>query len=532
MRDADRPPEAIDRPSDADVLRAGVPVIADERPAASRIQQVAWGGALATFAGLVFGLPLLDLLRSDTDAQIRQRLRDEVVATAGRSAPGLDPAWLDRTPPPLPARPMPQELLDVWARAPQLLFLCELNETLLRALWQPGSGLRNNLGPGAPDSILAFPSPDGSPFPGYRYPASVTLPDGLATNNLGFRGPDLAVDKPARTVRIACVGASITVDGHHFAFSYPERMQTWLDLWAVARGLDVRFEVINAGREAIKSSDVRAIVQHELLPLAVDYVIYHEGANQCGLPEMHKHVAIDAATAARFAAPPANLAELAQASSPWLGSARTASATLRRGLAVLGFGRDQQEPDKPEQTVTLPPGLDEHAPDPAAAGPFLQMGAVLADLGAMQRLCDAAGATLVVTSFPWSCSPGARLHTGERHSLYTHLNVTFWPLRYATIQRLTDLQNRVLLAWGTQRGLPTIDVAAQLPRDPSLFVDAYHTTELGSQLRAWLITAALLPILERDLAAGKVPVPDRQRDDHHPGRPPARRLTAAELDRR
>lgn len=541
MRDAEPPPVPNAQPGDApgeptgsraEALRAGVPVIADERPPAWPLERAAWAVALATFAALVFGLPLADLLRSDTDARVEQHLRDTVLASARQLAPGLDPAWLDRSPPPLPPRPMPRELLEVWAKAPQLLFLCELNETLLRALWQPGSGLRNSLGPGAPDSILAFPSPDGSPFPGYRYPASVTLPDGLATNNLGFRGPDLAVDKPPRTVRIACVGASITVDGHHFAFSYPELMQTWLDRWASARGLDVRFEVVNAGREAIKSSDVRAIVQHELLPLAVDYVIYHEGANQCGLPEMQKHVAIDANAKAAFAAPPANLAALAAATSPWLGATRRASATVRRGLAVVGFGRQQPEPPKPEQRVQLPVGLDEQDPDPAAAGPFLQMGAVLADLATMQRLCDAAGATLVVTSFPWFCTPGARLHTGERHSLYTHLNVTFWPLRYATIQRLTDLQNRVLLAWAKQRGLPALDIAALLPRDPALFVDAYHTTELGSRLRAWLVTAALLPILERDLAAGKVPVPDRQRDERHPGLPPARRLTAAELDRR
>lgn len=524
--DRDPPPDAVDAR-----LRAGVPVIADEARPDGIAARAAWLVVLGTFAALVFGLPLADLLRDDGDAAVARALRERVFASARDAAPTLDPAWFELSPPPLPNRPTPPEMLEVWAKAPQLLFLCELNETLLRALWKPGVGLKDALGPGAPDSILAFPSPDGLPFPGYRYPAAVTLPDGLATNNLGFRGPDLAVDKPTRTVRIACVGASITVDGHHFAYSYPELLQTWLDRWAQARGFDVRFEVINAGREAIKSSDVRAIVRHELLPLDVDFVVYHEGANQCGLPEMQKHVELDA-TATELQAPPADLAKLATASSPLLGEARAHSTLLRRGLGVLGFGKQQPEPAKPAQTLRLPPGLDEQNPDPAAAGPFLQMGMVLADLAQMQQACKQAGATLVVTSFPWFCTPGARLATHERHSIYTHLNVTFWPLSYESIRRLTDLQNRVLLAWADKNGAPAIDVAAGLPRDPSLFIDAYHTTEPGSRLRAWLVAAGLIPLLERELTAGTLPRADRQPDAAHPGLPPARRLTAAELDRR
>ena len=41
-----------------------------------------------------------------------------------------------------------------------------------------------------------------------------------------------------------------------------------------ACGYDVRFEVINAGREGINSNDIAAVVRYELLPLAGRSVRY------------------------------------------------------------------------------------------------------------------------------------------------------------------------------------------------------------------------------------------------------------------
>ena len=52
------------------------------------------------------------------------------------------------------------------------------------------------------------------------------------------------------------------------------------------------------------------------------------------------------------------------------------------------------------------------------------------------------------------------------------------------------------------------------------------------RLRAWLTCAGLVRQLEKDLAAGVVPVPDPQADGRHPFLQPAKRLTATELDRR
>jgi hypothetical protein len=48
----------------------------------------------------------------------------------------------------------------------------------------------------------------------------------------GWRGPEIPLDKPAGTIRIAFVGASTTVGLFDLPFSYPEYVVHWLNLWA------------------------------------------------------------------------------------------------------------------------------------------------------------------------------------------------------------------------------------------------------------------------------------------------------------
>lgn len=508
----------------------GVDVITGEERPARGAQRFALGAATACCGLVVFGFGLADrLLPTAEDA-----LQTLVAARAAAIAPSLDAAWIDESPPPLPKRPVPPAMLANWAQVPQLMFLCQINEVLLRSIWQPGTGLAHVAGPGAPREYDVFTPPDGGPNPRFRYPPSTTMPDGLTTNSLGFRGPDLAVDKPPRTIRIACVGASTTVDSHHFAWSYPELMQHWLNRWSRSKRLGLHFEVINAGREAIRSSDIRAIVQYEVLPLAVDYVLYYEGANQCGLPDMLRHVQVDGEFTP--ATPPPALANdlraLAAAAGPATDLARRHSANVRRVLSLTGFGTNVAEPGKPPQRLALPAGIDPAAPDLARAWEVLQLGPILADLDGIHAACAAAKAKLVLGSFCWMVDDDLRLDLAEDRSVHAHLNGTFWPLRYDVVKQLTDLQNRFYAAWAAARGVPFVDIAAQLPRDPLLYIDAVHGTELGSRLRAWIVCAELVRLLERDLAAGTVPVPDRQIDRVHPHLQPAKHLTAAELDRR
>lgn len=458
----------------------------------------------------------------------------QVVAAGRAFAPDVPESWIGTSPPPLPRRPVDPRMQAEWSRCPQLMFLCEVNETFLRALWQPTSGLTHVVGPDAPREFRVFTLPGAGAHPVYRFPPSVTMPDGLTTNAFGFRGPELAVDKPPKTVRIACVGASTTVDAHHFAWSYPELLQQWLDRWAADAGLGVRFEVINAGREAIKSPDIRAVVAYEVLPLAVDYVVYYEGANQFGVADLLRHVRVDG----QFTPgqPPADLVlEIAGQranSGRWLDEWSTWSATAERLRSLFESREPQPEPRKPPQQVVLPTGLDELRPDLARAPDVLMLGQILGDLEAMRAATHAAGGRFVLCSFCWMAKDGLRLDLQAGRSVFWHLNSHYWPVTYGNVRRLADLQNRFFAAWAKDRGVPFLDVAAALPLDPALFTDGVHATELGSRLRAWLTFTALVPVLAADLRAGVVPVPDNRVDGVHPYLVPARRLSAADLDRR
>src|SRR5262249_33605964 len=118
----------------------------------------------------------------------------------------------------------------------------------------------------------------------------VTLPDGLVTNEFGWRGRPVPFKRSPRTIRIVFVGASTVAEIHLTPFSTPELLDYWLNRWAAANKLDLKFEVMNAGRESIGSTDIAAIVHQEVAPTRPDLVVYYEGGNQLKLSTVVKEV--------------------------------------------------------------------------------------------------------------------------------------------------------------------------------------------------------------------------------------------------
>jgi len=124
-----------------------------------------------------------------------------------------------------------------------------------------------------------FESPSGDDRPRYRYRPNATLPTGLVTNQIGWRGKPVEDQKSETdTIRIVFVGASTIAEAPALPWSAPELVDDWLNAWAQERGLGVRFEVLNAGREGAFTSDVVAIVRDEVAPLRPDLVVFYEGA--------------------------------------------------------------------------------------------------------------------------------------------------------------------------------------------------------------------------------------------------------------
>ena len=104
------------------------------------------------------------------------------------------------------------------------------------------------------------------------------------------------------------------------------------------RKLDVRFEILNAGRESITSSDNVAIVRDEVLPLQPDLLVYDEGANQFDLrtlvPEVPDSAGMALAGGEHCLAQPAG-GGTAEASGGWLANLEGESALVRRVQALL-----------------------------------------------------------------------------------------------------------------------------------------------------------------------------------------------------
>lgn len=464
---------------------------------------------------------------ADTAAELPADLARTLLGQAAFAAADLDATWFHTTPPPVPVLPTPPEIAARFAAGLHPVFLYQWNETLLRATWVKGQG--TSLGPGIrkPDSFHVFLAPDRQPLPRYRYPLACTLPTGLTTNAQGFRGPPLATDKPPGVVRIACVGASTTADNPQLPHSYPEFLQHFLQAWARDRGLPVTFEVINAGCEGYLSTESAANVQHYVLPMAVDYVVYYEGANQLQLPHVRRFVQV-----AEPVPPMPDVAGLFRPAAAAQGAAFWFhfSAAARRLHTVLARGEPLAEPDKPGQELALPAGLDEQQVDLARAGEVLELGQIFASLGAIRGHAEAAGARLVLCSFRWCVHDGLLLDPVRDEHVYRHLNNAYWPLSYRTLRRLGDLQNRWFRAWAAANQVDFVDVAGAIPHDTRLYHDAIHNTYLGARCHAWALLAALQPLIRRDLASGRIPVPDRSADGVHPNVAPMRVLTSAALD--
>jgi len=143
-----------------------------------------------------------------------------------------------------------------------------------------------------PPSLMGklYTLPQDTPWevPYFRYKKGVLnprwgLPGTCHLNNVGFRGKDVTLPKPAGTYRILCVGGSTTEEGGTDDSTYPARLEKKLAAAFPGRSI----EVVNCG---ISGTDTAAHLMRfaDYLALEPDLMIMYEGVNDAasGLP-MH-----------------------------------------------------------------------------------------------------------------------------------------------------------------------------------------------------------------------------------------------------
>ena len=348
--------------------------------------------------------------------------------------------------------------------------------------------------------VLVYDPPDSGNAPPYRFLPDVTIPSGLVTNQIGWRGAPIENPRGDKTIRIVFVGSSTTVDSHHLPFSWPELAGHWLNLWAREKKLGVRFEVLNAARESITSTDIAAIVRTEVLPLRPDLVVYYEGGNQF----RPSSIVADVPKGSAVRPQPA------KAAPEWLRAGARYSAVIARVQAALGAAtseHDGHEWPKPDYRVVWPEGLDEADPDLAYPRLPVSLNTIQRDLDRIRGDLAEVGSDFAMGSFMWMVKDGLVLDPIRHRYILEQLNIGNYPFHYRDLERLAKFQNRLFAKYAATHGIAFVDIAGVSPFDPNLFTDAVHTNYAGTRLRAWVAFNLLLPTVEKHLADGSWPRP-------------------------
>jgi hypothetical protein len=431
---------------------------------------------------------------------------DEVPRTSGVARD-----WFFRTPPPLPNRTAVPAEWQGWFDLIEQNHAERGNEfrggDMFKA-WNAvrvGDPCRSRFFSGTPGRLFVFDPPDSSPLPSFRFLANATAPDTLVTNDYGWRGGPVPFARSPRTVRIVFVGSSTVVSSHHMPFSFPEFVGNWLEIWAAARGLDLRFETMNAARESIGSRDIAAIVHEEVVPLRPDLVVYYEGGNQFRLESLVPEYA-----EGRPAPPPRpTLAAGSHGTfAAWLHQAGQYSATARRLQAATGLIVEPMsgtEWPKPDYRLVWPAGLDERDPDITRPDLPVQLNIILDDLDRIRADLAGVGAELALSSFKWIVHDGMKLDPVRHRYMLEQLNVAYYPFRYRDLERLAAFQNRVFAKYARLNRVPFFDTASFMPDDPDLFSDGVHKTYPGERIMGWVMLQQLVPLIEQRLASGAWP---------------------------
>ena len=431
--------------------------------------------------------------------------------------PGTDRRWFSEDPPPLPNRTpvSPERIARYKDFERRGLYGPQADYIWNRKYVERERCLPNGVFQSYPDTVLAFDPPSGDVHPHYRFAPDTTTFAGLVTNAFGIRGRPITLAKPARTVRIAFLGASTTINNHNYPFSFPERVGYWLNRFAESSHYDVHFEALNAGREGLNSQDFVAIARDELLPLDPDLAVYYEGANQFDAPGM----AFPRGTPRQEINPrdPVATHRVPEAIRAHLALANLLDRVLN-GFSSLS------EPRKPLHVLIWPAGVSEQNPNIDSPKLPLHLTRIVKDLDSIRAGMQSIGGGLALCSFEWLAKDGLPLSATRHAFIYKQLNTVMWPLRYSEIRRMADFQNRVYQRYAEARGIPFLDIASALPQDPNLFTDAIHMTDTGERVNAWIVFEQLVPLIRKQIQGGQLPRPAGS----HALRPPPS-LSASEM---
>jgi lysophospholipase L1-like esterase len=272
----------------------------------------------------------------------------------------------------------------------------------------------------------------------------------IKINSLGFRGDEFTLEKPPRTVRIACLGASTTfcAEASSNHTTWPHRLQEKLQ----AAYPGVTIQVINASLGGYVAADSLKALRHRVLPLDPDLVIYYEANNEI----VHDTRELAARQGFDVGARQAHVVALLSRYSLMFDLAY-------KNLTILAGARGAST-----RTINqIPRDLPDH---------FV---GILED---MRKELAHKSVPLVVSTFLVKYR-----RNQERARQIANADVAFYYMPWMSIDGMLDamdVYNDAILHYARSHDLPVVDDREAIPPDAVHYADCMHLTDGGAEAMA------------------------------------------------
>lgn len=289
------------------------------------------------------------------------------------------------------------------------------------------------------------------PGTGLRVPIANLSKGHISINSLGFRGPEIAMPKPAGTVRIAFLGASTTWCGEASGNSY-----VWPHLVTTSLGSTfpgVQFDYINAGVPGYTMPSILKNLELRVAPLHPDVIVIYEAANNFSA-EMRK-----------LAAQRGLIAEPKMFEMTWPSRYSLFWHLVEKNLRVLAADRATADPARRLET------------SPETLGAEYRR-----ELTAVVHAAQETGKLVAVATFSTQLR---RDQTGEQQTRAAASAFFYMP--FVTPSLLIDgyeRYNQIIREVAGETGALLIEGESEIPGDSAHFTDAVHFTDAGSKAMA------------------------------------------------
>ena len=284
-------------------------------------------------------------------------------------------------------------------------------------------------------------------------------------NSLGFRSDEIAREKPAGTIRIACLGGSTTfcAEASSNLATWPQRLGELLR----ERYPEQKIEVINAAIPGCSLAGSLENLRRRVLPLEPDIVIVYHAHNDMKL----------------------DTRELA------IAQGLEADAEHHRGLLSV-LGRYSLLADLLQKNLSIVYAQD--------AGPTAKLDGLPPDLcarftGLLSELHDLLAereVELVLSTFVAKIRPDQ-----GREEQLANAGLSLFYMPWLSVDQLAqglELYNRAILDFGRENGVPVL-ADTSIPPDSKHYVDGIHFTDAGCERMAQRFHAHIeaLGLIER-----------------------------------